>query len=201
MGKAADPPGSRLRCVHCRNTETPLWRAGPDGPKTLCNACGVRYKKGKLALYKDKDGNLTAVKTENAVPVVVPPATKKVTKKVSHPNGQQCPPDGKRTVRKVSSETSIAAAVAKKPRSRARRATAGQLPGRYASKTIPDGLSHWRSPAGSPDSSPSSPAASPNIQGKCQCKLFQPVCFITSSFSSQRPGRHVVRRTAGGALT
>ncbi len=24
---------------------TPVWRAGPHGPKTLCNACGVRYMK------------------------------------------------------------------------------------------------------------------------------------------------------------
>jgi hypothetical protein len=24
---------------------TPVWRAGPAGPKTLCNACGVRFMK------------------------------------------------------------------------------------------------------------------------------------------------------------
>ena len=28
----------------CRQV-TPVWRAGPYGPKTLCNACGVRYMK------------------------------------------------------------------------------------------------------------------------------------------------------------
>lgn len=38
----------RLRCVVCGVTDTPLWRSGPRGPKTLCNACGVRWKKGKL---------------------------------------------------------------------------------------------------------------------------------------------------------
>ncbi|KAK4533387.1 hypothetical protein CCYA_CCYA17G4269 [Cyanidiococcus yangmingshanensis] len=37
-----------LRCDFCQTTETPLWRAGPRGPKTLCNACGVKWKKGKL---------------------------------------------------------------------------------------------------------------------------------------------------------
>jgi len=28
--------------------KTPQWRAGPEGAKTLCNACGVRYKSGRL---------------------------------------------------------------------------------------------------------------------------------------------------------
>jgi hypothetical protein len=36
------------RCVHCGSNKTPQWRAGPVGAKTLCNACGVRYKNGRL---------------------------------------------------------------------------------------------------------------------------------------------------------
>ncbi|GKV53523.1 hypothetical protein SLEP1_g60044 [Rubroshorea leprosula] len=36
------------RCSHCLAQKTPQWRAGPLGPKTLCNACGVRYKSGRL---------------------------------------------------------------------------------------------------------------------------------------------------------
>ncbi|KAK1697650.1 hypothetical protein QYE76_014347 [Lolium multiflorum] len=32
-------------CHHCSATKSPLWRAGPDGPKTLCNACGLRKNK------------------------------------------------------------------------------------------------------------------------------------------------------------
>ncbi|KAL6986918.1 hypothetical protein U1Q18_012682 [Sarracenia purpurea var. burkii] len=36
------------RCSHCLAQRTPQWRAGPMGPKTLCNACGVRYKSGRL---------------------------------------------------------------------------------------------------------------------------------------------------------
>lgn len=166
MGKVADA-ALRLRCVHCRNTETPLWRAGPDGPKTLCNACGVRYKKGKLALYRDASGNLTAVKTDDALPVVVPPPPKKPVKKpVVAPSSPTLVSEGaKRVVRKVSSEGAIAAAVAKKPRSRTRRANAGQLPGRYSNKALPDDISEWRSPAGSPHSSPSSPVESPSYDG------------------------------------
>ncbi|KNA21546.1 hypothetical protein SOVF_042210 [Spinacia oleracea] len=36
------------KCLHCGSEKTPQWRAGPSGPKTLCNACGVRYKSGRL---------------------------------------------------------------------------------------------------------------------------------------------------------
>ncbi|XP_057806893.1 GATA transcription factor 5-like [Salvia miltiorrhiza] len=44
--KPAD--GQPRRCSHCGVTKTPQWRAGPLGSKTLCNACGVRYKSGRL---------------------------------------------------------------------------------------------------------------------------------------------------------
>ncbi|CAH8381875.1 unnamed protein product [Eruca vesicaria subsp. sativa] len=33
------------RCASCDTTSTPLWRNGPKGPKSLCNACGIRFKK------------------------------------------------------------------------------------------------------------------------------------------------------------
>ncbi|CAH9109900.1 unnamed protein product [Cuscuta europaea] len=36
------------KCSHCETAETPQWRRGPMGPNTLCNACGVRYKSGRL---------------------------------------------------------------------------------------------------------------------------------------------------------
>ncbi|KAF8406498.1 hypothetical protein HHK36_008587 [Tetracentron sinense] len=36
------------RCSHCHVQKTPQWRTGPLGAKTLCNACGVRYKSGRL---------------------------------------------------------------------------------------------------------------------------------------------------------
>ncbi|KAK4340389.1 hypothetical protein RND71_041851 [Anisodus tanguticus] len=41
-------PGPGRRCTHCQVQKTPQWRAGPLGPKSLCNACGVRYKSGRL---------------------------------------------------------------------------------------------------------------------------------------------------------
>ncbi|CAL4933742.1 unnamed protein product [Urochloa decumbens] len=41
-------PAAWRRCRHCGTEETPQWRAGPEGPCTLCNACGVRYRSGRL---------------------------------------------------------------------------------------------------------------------------------------------------------
>ena len=35
----ASPPG---RCRACNRAVTSEWRRGPDGPRTLCNACGLR---------------------------------------------------------------------------------------------------------------------------------------------------------------
>lgn len=42
------PGGEARKCLHCQTDKTPQWRTGPMGPKTLCNACGVRYKSGRL---------------------------------------------------------------------------------------------------------------------------------------------------------
>ncbi|TKY61550.1 GATA transcription factor 16 [Spatholobus suberectus] len=36
-------------CADCKTTKTPLWRGGPAGPKTLCNACGIRYRKRRAS--------------------------------------------------------------------------------------------------------------------------------------------------------
>ncbi|KAI8333120.1 hypothetical protein BC941DRAFT_435146 [Chlamydoabsidia padenii] len=33
------------RCSDCGSTNSPEWRRGPLGPKTLCNACGLRWAK------------------------------------------------------------------------------------------------------------------------------------------------------------
>ncbi|KAI4377785.1 hypothetical protein MLD38_015363 [Melastoma candidum] len=37
-------------CADCNTTKTPLWRSGPTGPKTLCNACGIRQRKARRAM-------------------------------------------------------------------------------------------------------------------------------------------------------
>ncbi|CAL4955301.1 unnamed protein product [Urochloa decumbens] len=43
--EAANAAAGARRCANCDTTSTPLWRNGPRGPKSLCNACGIRYKK------------------------------------------------------------------------------------------------------------------------------------------------------------
>ncbi|KAH8548751.1 hypothetical protein BGW37DRAFT_522943 [Umbelopsis sp. PMI_123] len=45
----------KLRCHSCHSTETPEWRKGPMGPRTLCNACGLIW--AKLARKKHQSGD------------------------------------------------------------------------------------------------------------------------------------------------
>ncbi|KAJ4826744.1 hypothetical protein Tsubulata_016833 [Turnera subulata] len=45
---SSEKPAEIRQCSHCAVTKTPQWREGPNGPKTLCNACGVRYRSGRL---------------------------------------------------------------------------------------------------------------------------------------------------------
>ncbi|KAJ3402493.1 hypothetical protein HDV05_008490 [Chytridiales sp. JEL 0842] len=40
--KNQKPPA---KCLQCHATETPEWRRGPMGSRTLCNACGLMYAK------------------------------------------------------------------------------------------------------------------------------------------------------------
>lgn len=43
-----------LYCRICGTTEAPEWRTGPEGPKTLCNACGIkRYRRFKAEKTKE----------------------------------------------------------------------------------------------------------------------------------------------------
>eukprot|EP01018_Ginkgo_biloba_P003227 Gb_06864 [translate_table: standard] len=46
--KRKDVDAQPRRCTHCQSQKTPQWRLGPLGPKSLCNACGVRFKSGRL---------------------------------------------------------------------------------------------------------------------------------------------------------
>ncbi|KAJ4888112.1 GATA transcription factor 16 [Raphanus sativus] len=41
-------------CADCGTSKTPLWRGGPAGPKSLCNACGIRNRKKRRGGGEDK---------------------------------------------------------------------------------------------------------------------------------------------------
>ncbi|KAL8167795.1 hypothetical protein V2J09_009294 [Rumex salicifolius] len=51
-------------CTGCYTTTTPLWRGGPAGPKTLCNACGIKYHKKRRALLVLESGKTEKPKTK-----------------------------------------------------------------------------------------------------------------------------------------
>ncbi|KAJ4797227.1 GATA transcription factor 23 [Rhynchospora pubera] len=53
-------------CSNCNTTTTPLWRSGPSGPKSLCNACGIRQRKARraalMAMEATKGGTIIPIK-------------------------------------------------------------------------------------------------------------------------------------------
>ncbi|TFY57953.1 hypothetical protein EVJ58_g6710 [Rhodofomes roseus] len=54
----ATPPG---KCHSCNIRETPEWRRGPDGARTLCNACGLHYAKLMRKRDKGADGKAAPI--------------------------------------------------------------------------------------------------------------------------------------------
>nr|ART92259.1 GATA transcription factor 1 [Physcomitrium patens] len=54
-------------CAHCGTSKTPLWRNGPGGPKSLCNACGIRFKKAGRRSAANGDLQLSPPTTPKAV--------------------------------------------------------------------------------------------------------------------------------------
>ncbi|KAG6662048.1 GATA transcription factor 21 [Carya illinoinensis] len=49
-------------CADCNTTKTPLWRSGPRGPKSLCNACGIRQRKARRAIAAAANGTILEAK-------------------------------------------------------------------------------------------------------------------------------------------
>ncbi|CAL9225607.1 unnamed protein product [Arabidopsis halleri] len=57
---------TKKTCVDCGTSRTPLWRGGPAGPKSLCNACGIKSrKKRQAALGIKQDDNKLKNKSNN----------------------------------------------------------------------------------------------------------------------------------------
>ncbi|CEG71453.1 Putative PAS domain-containing protein [Rhizopus microsporus] len=51
--RASDSSDIPKMCAQCQSTDSPEWRKGPNGPKELCNACGLRYAKALAAQKSD----------------------------------------------------------------------------------------------------------------------------------------------------
>ncbi|KAI1656848.1 hypothetical protein F4813DRAFT_397125 [Daldinia decipiens] len=45
-------------CTDCGTLDSPEWRKGPQGPKTLCNACGLRWAKKEKKKNASSGGNM-----------------------------------------------------------------------------------------------------------------------------------------------
>ncbi|XP_010464261.1 PREDICTED: GATA transcription factor 15-like [Camelina sativa] len=41
-------------CAICGTNKPPLWRSGPAGPKSLCNACGIRNRKKRRTVISNR---------------------------------------------------------------------------------------------------------------------------------------------------
>ncbi|KAI7859050.1 hypothetical protein BDC45DRAFT_496752 [Circinella umbellata] len=42
-------------CTSCGTTDSPEWRKGPQGPKTFCNACGIKWRKTQKQQTEQRD--------------------------------------------------------------------------------------------------------------------------------------------------
>lgn len=49
------------RCFICNINKTSLWRHGPLGLNTLCNACGLRYSRNKQLYNKKKINTINKI--------------------------------------------------------------------------------------------------------------------------------------------
>lgn len=54
---AATTSAATTSCLHCGENHTPEWRRGPYGNRTLCNACGLFYRKA-ISKFGVKNANL-----------------------------------------------------------------------------------------------------------------------------------------------
>ncbi|CAN6913203.1 unnamed protein product [Brassica oleracea] len=58
---------TKKTCVDCGTNKTPLWRGGPAGPKSLCNACGIKSRKKRQAAHGIKqEGNNNKIKNNKS---------------------------------------------------------------------------------------------------------------------------------------
>ncbi|WFD30329.1 hypothetical protein MSPP1_001347 [Malassezia sp. CBS 17886] len=71
---AAAAAAQAKKCASCGKSNSPEWRRGPSGHKTLCNACGLRYARSlSIKRKKRKDGEVVTLEATGD-PSTVPPS-------------------------------------------------------------------------------------------------------------------------------
>ncbi|KAJ3084999.1 hypothetical protein HK102_000407 [Quaeritorhiza haematococci] len=65
-------PSGPGRCHSCSATETPEWRRGPAGARTLCNACGLIYAKVLRQRATNTDGSTSGLSIPSSHPSSAP---------------------------------------------------------------------------------------------------------------------------------
>ncbi|XP_010444366.1 PREDICTED: GATA transcription factor 15-like [Camelina sativa] len=55
-------------CAICGTNKTPLWRSGPAGPKSLCNACGIRNTKKRRTVISNRSEDKMKMKMKKKNP-------------------------------------------------------------------------------------------------------------------------------------
>ncbi|UZJ55929.1 hypothetical protein CBS101457_005249 [Exobasidium rhododendri] len=73
---AAAAAAQSKRCVSCGTGDSPEWRKGPDGSKSLCNACGLRYSRNISRARKREERALIAAEVA-ANGGIIPPHLRK----------------------------------------------------------------------------------------------------------------------------
>ncbi|KAK9292249.1 hypothetical protein L1049_020213 [Liquidambar formosana] len=61
-----DSSDTKKCCSLCKTSKTPLWRVGPAGPKSLCNACGIKYRKRRTMMGMNKGSEKKKVRAHTA---------------------------------------------------------------------------------------------------------------------------------------
>ncbi|KAI9025571.1 hypothetical protein DFJ74DRAFT_664760 [Hyaloraphidium curvatum] len=131
-GKGGRPKGERLSqtkrnmakhrlCAFCGVTQSPAWRSGPDGSGTLCNACGTKYRAGRLIVV---DGKLQ-------YPPDKPPRVQRRSEVLEEGECGKCFAVGVRVTRKKPEDPwrCVACTPVRKPRAPKPKPGAGLLPG------------------------------------------------------------------------
>ncbi|KAJ1731906.1 hypothetical protein LPJ61_002300 [Coemansia biformis] len=76
-------PRNTSLCHECITTVSSVWRSGPEGPRTLCNACGLRFYK------QNQRRAIEARRREACEPDGAAPAPQGTTTDTSPPSGSR----------------------------------------------------------------------------------------------------------------